>query len=196
MAVKNLFFAGVGGQGLVLSNQIQARAALRAGFDVKTSDIYGLAMRGGSVYGHQRFGPMAEGGVLSSTFPAGAGDVLVAFEPLEALRWAHLMRKGARALVNASPVYPSAVLLEKAAYPRDVVGALTEAGLEVTLVDARALALRAGSPKLVNVALLGALARELPEVGPEHVRAAIRELVPPAMAEMNLEAFERALART
>ncbi|HOX42735.1 MAG TPA: indolepyruvate oxidoreductase subunit beta [Myxococcota bacterium] len=194
MGVKNLFFAGVGGQGLVLSNQIQARAALRAGFDVKTSDIYGLAMRGGSVYGYQRFGVLAEGGVLSSTFPAGAGDVLVSFEPLEALRWAHLMRRGARAVVNASPVYPSAVLLEKAPYPRDVVATLAGAGLEVTAVDAQAIALRAGSAKLVNVALLGALARELPEVGPEHVRAAIRELVPAAMLEANLKAFELAYA--
>lgn len=190
MGVKNLFFAGVGGQGLVLSNQLQARAALRAGFDVKTSDVYGLAMRGGSVFGYNRFGDR----VLTSTFAAGTGDVLVGLEPLEALRYAHFLRPGGLAVLSTSRIFPARVLLGKAPYPEDAAGILREAGLQVVAVDGLRISRELGSSKMTNLVVLGALSRHLPEIPAEAYLEALRELLPEALAEANWCAFERGRA--
>ena len=187
-AIVNLFFAGVGGQGLVLSNQIQARAALLAGFDVKTSDVYGLAMRGGSVYGFNRFGDQ----VLSSTFAAGLGDILVALEPLEGLRYLPLLRAGGRVVLNTRAVLPSTVLLEKQDYPADPEQLFTQAGLVVDSLDALSLSLQAGNAKMTNVAMLGALSLRLPQIPVSAYTQAIEELVPAKLVAANCQAFELA----
>ncbi|GEM_PF-454326 len=158
--VSNIFFSGVGGQGLVLANAITSSAALEAGLDVKTSDIYGLAMRGGALYGFHRHGPR----VLTSTFAAGQGDILVAIEPLEGLRWARMMRRGAVAIVNTRPVLPSPVLLEKAAYPLDFAERLADGGLIVKAVDAVGMAQQAGTVRAANTVLLGMLSAQLPHI--------------------------------
>ncbi|MBI5014029.1 MAG: indolepyruvate oxidoreductase subunit beta [Deltaproteobacteria bacterium] len=186
MGVKNLFFAGVGGQGLVLSNQLQARAALRAGFDVKTSDVYGLAMRGGSVFGYNRFGDR----VLTSTFAEGTGDVLVGLEPLEALRYARLLRPGGLAVVSTGRIFPACVLLGKALYPDDSVATLRGAGFEVVAIEGLRISREAGNPKMTNLAVLGALSLHLPEIPEEAYLEALRELVPEALFEPNRRAFE------
>ena len=183
--VTNLFFAGVGGQGLVLANTLTGLAAREAGLDVKSSDIYGLAMRGGSVYGFHRHGPS----VYSSTFPAGQGHILVALEPLEGLRWAKMMRKGAKVLLNTRPVFPSPVLLEKEKYPTEIKTQLEQAGLDVEALDALTMARQAGSEKVVNSVLLGALSRFLPLIPGDAWDRAFRIQFSQERLEMNWKAF-------
>lgn len=183
--ITNLFFAGVGGQGLVLANAVTSASAIECGLDVKTSDIYGLAMRGGAVYGFHRHGAK----VLTSTFAAGQGDLLVALEPLEGLRWAHMMRRGGRALVNTRPLFPSPVLLEKEKYPTNVPELLVEAGLTVKAIDALGLAAEAGSERMANTVLLGALSIELPKLSLESWHHALTRFLPGNRVEQNWKAF-------
>ena len=85
---KNLLFAGVGGQGILLVSELAARAAIHAGFDAKKTEVHGAAQRGGSVVSHVRFGPK----VYSPLSPAGEVDILLSLEKLEGLRWAHYVR--------------------------------------------------------------------------------------------------------
>ncbi len=184
--ITNLFFAGVGGQGLVLANSVTATAAQAAGLDVKTSDIYGLAMRGGAVYGFHRHGPQ----VLTSTFAAGEGHVLVALEPLEGMRWAKMMRKGGHVVLNTRPVFPSPVLLEKEAYPTDIAHQLRQAGLEVTCLDALALARIAGGERMMNSVLLGVASRHLPSITASAWAQAFQTQFVGTKFEPNWKAFE------
>jgi len=88
--VVNLFFCGVGGQGVLLSSEIAAEVAFRAGFDVKKSEVHGMAQRGGSVTSNVRYGPR----VYSPLIPAGTADHLIAYHPEERDRWAHLLSRG------------------------------------------------------------------------------------------------------
>lgn len=187
--ITNLFFAGVGGQGLVLANAVTASAALGSGLDVKTSDIYGLAMRGGAVYGFHRQGHR----VLSSTFAAGQGDLLIALEPLEAVRWSGMIRKGGRALISSRPLLPSPVLLEKEKYPEAIQQILVDSGLNVTVVDALGLAAEAGSERMANTVLLGVLSRWLPALSMDSWRLALEKWLPPNRVEPNWTAFRRGL---
>ena len=83
----NLFFCGVGGQGILLSSEIAAEVAFLAGFDVKKSEVHGMAQRGGSVTSNVRFGPK----VYSPLIPAGKVDFLIAFHDQERDRWCHLL---------------------------------------------------------------------------------------------------------
>lgn len=184
--VTNLFFAGVGGQGLVLANALTGLAAREAGLDVKTSDIYGLAMRGGAVYGFHRHGAS----VLSSTFPAGAGHVLVALEPLEGLRWGKMLGRGGRVLLNTRPLFPSPVLLEREKYPIEIAARLEDAGLVVAPLDALALARRAGSDRLMNSVLLGAASSALPAIPPDAWRRSFSAHFQGERLHMNWAAFE------
>jgi indolepyruvate ferredoxin oxidoreductase beta subunit len=85
--VTNLFFCGVGGQGILLSSEIAAAVAFQAGLDVKKSEVHGMAQRGGSVTSNVRFGPK----VYSPLIPAGKVDYLIAFHPEERDRWTHLL---------------------------------------------------------------------------------------------------------
>ncbi len=188
--IKNIVIAGVGGQGSVLAGQIIARAASLAGFCVATSEVHGMAQRGGSVFSTVRYGE----DVLSPAVPEGAADVLLAFEKLEALRYLNYLTADGLALVNDQRIMPSIESLKLAPYPDDktIEELLRRRAGRVLIVPALAIAQELGVPTLVNTVMLGVLAVFL-DLPLDNWRQAITELVPPKTVELNRIAFEEGL---
>lgn len=181
--MKNIMVAGVGGQGLVLATKIMAEAALKAGLDVKTNDVVGLSQRGGMVWGSARIGKE----VHSPNIPLGEGDILLGMEPLEALRWKGLLRKGAIVVINEKRTYPSSVLLEQTEYPEKEIGDL-EQDYVVIRVDAVREAKEAGNIKAASTVVLGILARHM-DIDREIWEEVLLENVPPKAKDANIKAF-------
>lgn len=186
MSITNIMITGVGGQGLVLATKIISRAAFLEGYDIKTSDVIGLAQRGGMVWGCVRFGES----VPSPLIPNGQGDIMLAMEELEGLRWTHLMKDGAIVILNREQIYPNRVLIEKDEYPANIEGKLMDKGFAVETIDAKGIAGAAGTVKASNTALLGSLSRHLP-FSLDTWHKAIRENVPEKTIDINIMAFNK-----
>ncbi len=182
--VTNILMAGVGGQGVILASEIVSEAVMRAGFDVKKSEVHGMAQRGGSVTTHVRFGEK----VYSPLIKDGEVDILFSFELLETVRYLGTLREGAALVVNDQKILPPSVTLGRDAYPGDIAGMLRARYARFELIDAPAVARQAGNARAVNVAFVGALSRhfDIPE-GTWH--AAIEAMLPPKLVEVNLKAF-------
>jgi len=181
----NVFLAGVGGQGLVLVNRLLMRAAILSGLDAKCTDTHGLAMRGGGVMGTLRIGEQ----VGTSIFQPGCGDLLLGLEPLEAYRWAHMLKVGATVVVSVDQQWPSMILLEQQSFPADWHDQLQKAGLQVKSVHGAGLALEAGNYKMINVVMAGALSAFLP-VDFERLKQALENVAPKGTYEKNLQALQ------
>ncbi len=182
--VTNLVFCGVGGQGVLLASEVVAQVALEGGLDVKKSEVHGMAQRGGSVFSHVRFGER----VYSPVIPLGGAHLLVAFEELEALRYAPYASPEARIMVNTLKINPMTVLAGEASYPPDPVGMLKEHFAHVEEVDALAMAVKAGSPRALNSVMLGLLSRHLP-FDPGLWISVLEKRVPAKAREINVKAF-------
>ena len=179
----NVSLVGVGGQGILLTSDVLALAAMHAGLDVKKSEIHGMSQRGGSVISQVRFGTR----VHSPIIPDGQSDVLVSFERTEALRYAHLAKPGATILVNDMDRMPVTVSSGLQAPVQDADRRLAAyPGLK--LIDANPLAIKAGNLRAANVVLMGALSAFVP-FDEEHWQAALRERIPAKLLEVNLRAF-------
>lgn len=181
--IFNVSLVGVGGQGILLTSDVLALAAMHAGLDVKKSEIHGMSQRGGSVISQVRFGVQ----VRSPIIPDGQSDVLVSFERTEALRWAHLAKPGAKILVNDMDRIPVTVSSGLQAPVQDADKRLA-AYPGLTLIDANPLAIQAGNLRAANIVLLGALSAFVP-FGEEHWQSALRERVPAKLLDVNLRAF-------
>ncbi len=184
----NILVCGVGGQGVMTATEILAEAALSLGFDVKKTEVAGMSQRGGVVTSHLRFGPE----VRSPQIGVGEADLLVGFEAAEALRWAHMLRPGAVALVNVGRIVPPVVNIGLYDYPDDPVSAMRALGVTVHAFDATALALELGNIRLGNTVMLGAMAGHLPfaaEVLREAVLARFAQRKP-HLVEANRQAFD------
>ncbi len=179
----NVSLVGVGGQGILLTSDILALAAMDAGFDVKKSEIHGMSQRGGSVISQVRFGSR----VHSPIIPDGQSDVLVSFERTEALRYAHLARPGAKILVNDMERIPVTVSSGLQPPAKDVAKRLA-AYPGLMLIDANPLAVQAGNLRAANVVLMGALSSLVP-FDEAHWQAAMRERIPARLLDVNLRAF-------
>lgn len=176
---------GVGGQGAITAAHLLAGAAMYAGYDVKVSEIHGMAQRGGSVSTTVRFGS----DVSSMVCDKGCADILISFETMEALRNLDYLAEGGHAVVNDVSIIPMPVLSGLAQMPPDLKGTLASYGEDaVTLIDAEALAVAAGNRKCSNVALLGYASAYLP-IEDEAWHKAIAGRVPPKTLEANLKAF-------
>jgi indolepyruvate ferredoxin oxidoreductase beta subunit len=152
-AVTNILLSGVGGQGIILASDIMAEVFLEAGFDVKKSEVHGMAQRGGSVTSHVRFGRK----VYSPTIKQGDVDILFSFEQLEALRWLNYVKPDGVILLNNHRINPPAVNLGQVEYPKDVPGIIRERFDRFHLVEGTKLAVKAGDIRAANVVLLGAV---------------------------------------
>lgn len=190
-STKTVMLCGVGGQGALLAADILARCAMACGQDVKLSEIHGMAQRGGAVTTVIRLGDK----VASMVADEGLVDCLVAFETTEALRNLPYLKEGGYLLVADETIKPLPVQTGRASMPADARGQLRDLG--ATLIPAGSLALEIGSPKSVNVVLLGALSTRLdfPEEAWESV---IRARVPQKTVDANLKAFHagRSFAET
>ncbi|MDR1961954.1 MAG: indolepyruvate oxidoreductase subunit beta [Gracilibacteraceae bacterium] len=182
--MQNILIVGVGGQGTILASRALAAVVLRAGFEVKVSEIHGMAQRGGSVVTQARWGER----VFSPIIPPGEAGIILAFEKLEALRWLPWLRRGGQMLVSDQRIDPMPVVTGAAAYPEDAIAQMRAAGAAVTVCDGLALARQAGNAKAVNIVLLGLLSRCL-EFAPAEWEAALRAVTPPRFLDVNLEAF-------
>jgi indolepyruvate ferredoxin oxidoreductase beta subunit len=183
----NFVLVGVGGQGTLLASNILAEVGLAAGFDVKKSEVHGMAQRGGSVASHVRWHPRQ---VFSPLVGLGEADILLSFEKVEALRFAEFLRRGGTAVVNDMAIVPVTVSSGAAAYPGDehlarVFGTL---GADLVMVPGERLAQEAGNVKAANVVLLGAVSRllALPE---ETWWTCLAQRVPKKFLEVNRAAF-------
>jgi indolepyruvate ferredoxin oxidoreductase beta subunit len=175
---------GVGGQGSLLASKLLGRLLLDAGFDVKVSEVHGMSQRGGSVVTYVRYGAS----VASPVVDIGQADYIVAFELLEAARWlGHLAPDGV-IIASTQRIDPMPVITGAAEYPSEIVERIKAAGAVIDAFDALSLAERAGSPRTVNIALMGRLSKYFPfELGAWE--RALEECVPPKFAELNRRAF-------
>ncbi|NIP80193.1 MAG: indolepyruvate oxidoreductase subunit beta [Gemmatimonadetes bacterium] len=183
--ITSIVLAGVGGQGSVLATRVVATAAELAGHDVVTSEVHGMAQRGGTVTTTVRYGDE----VLSSAIPDGEADFLVAFERLEAARHLAMVAPGGAALVNDQRIAPSIEALRTAGYPADLDARARDRGVTLLSYPALRLARELGNEKLASTVMLGALANFL-FIDRRHWREAIRNTVPSRTVGANEAAFD------
>lgn len=184
MIAQNFFLAGVGGQGILLAGEILCHVFLEAGFDVKKSEVHGMAQRGGSVTSHVRCGPR----VFSPIIPEGEADVLMGFEALEALRWIHFLKKDGVLLVNRQQINPTTVTSGRMNYPARIYDVLRKRHPRTRIVDGLKLARKAGDVRAVNSVLVGAISREV-DIPREAWERAIAGRIPERFVDVNLRAF-------
>ena len=177
---------GVGGQGTLLASVLLGNLALDKGYDVKLSEVHGMAQRGGSVVTHVK---ISEDIVNSPLIEQGDADIIIAFEELEAYRWLPYLKKGGTMYVNTQQILPMPVIMGQAEYPENIMETLEKQAGKVKAFDALEIAERCGSIKAVNVVLLGAASRDLPFDEAAWVKV-IEENVKPKFVELNKNAFE------
>ncbi len=181
--VRNILLVGVGGQGTILVGKILSSGLVQAGYDVKMSEVHGMAQRGGSVSNQVRFGKK----VYSPIIGKGQADILVAFETMEALRWLEYLNPQGKAVVNDYQIPSAPILMGKCDYPAGVLETI-KAKVNATVIKAGEIAEKLGNPKAMNIVLFGALVKGmgLTDIDWE---AAIRENVKASTAEINIKAF-------
>ena len=180
--VATVSLAGVGGQGIILAAAIVAQAAMAAGFDVKTSEVKGMAQRGGSVVSTVRYGKQ----VWSPVSPR--ADVVIATETLEGRRALDLLADKGTLVYATTVIAPGSVLRGERAYPGDLPEVARARQIRIIAIDAEALAREAGSVRAANVALLGAATHALP-FGSAAWERALELAVPARILELNRQAF-------
>lgn len=180
----NLFLCGVGGQGILLASEVISSACMNAGFDVKQSEVHGMAQRGGSVISHIRFGNKVHSPLIES----GGADFVVSFEMLEALRYLPYMNKDTKVIVNTQKILPAPVATGMDTYPADVLDQLGGRGLSLFPVDAFDIAQSIGETRAVNMVLVGALSAFLP-LDEKAFMQVIEQRIPEKIRKVNIEAF-------
>ena len=149
MATKNIMIVGVGGQGTLLTSRILGGLAIARGLDVKLSEVHGMAQRGGSVVTFVRYGE----NVAEPIVEEGQADVIIAFERLEAMRYAHYLKKGGVLIVNDWRIDPISVVIGAAEYPEDIIDTLKE-NYKVYTVNATEEAKKLGNSRVFNLICL------------------------------------------
>ena len=174
----------MGGQGTLLTSRILGKLATGAGYDVKLSEVHGMAQRGGSVVTFVRYGEKVSEPIVEE----GQADVLIAFERLEALRYLHFLKKDGVVIVNDWRIDPITVVTGVASYPENVLDTLKEMRKTI-VVEATAEAKKLGAPKAFNIIVLGAAARHMGFEKQDWL-SVIETTVPPKTIEVNKQAFE------
>jgi indolepyruvate ferredoxin oxidoreductase beta subunit len=185
---QDVLMAGVGGQGIILASDIVCTAALACGYDVKKTDTLGMAQRGGSVISHIRLASQ----VYSPLIREGEVDILVAFEKLEAARWAHFLRPGGLAIVNNHSIPPQSVSLGGQRYPSDeeIRDILKSRAGSVLFVPGTQQAMEMGNVRVLNIFMLGYLSRFMP-LKVRDWKDCISQYMPENILAINLAAFDR-----
>ena len=181
----DLLITGVGGQGAILASDIIGKAAVETGLPVRAAETHGMAQRGGSVVNHIRIG-----GDYGSMIPKKGADLMLALEPMEAIRYLDFLKDGGIIIVNTQPVVPVTVTSGLAKYPEvsDILDALSEKYI-VKAFNANELAYEAGNRLAMNVVMVGAVSGYLP-IPKEILLESVKALVPQKTIEVNLRAFE------
>lgn len=184
---KDIMVCGVGGQGTVLASKIIAAAAMREGNTVHSAETIGMAQRGGSVTSHIRVGEQS----YSPLVPPGSADIIIAFEPSEAVRNIAYLKAGGIAVVNTSPVRPVTESLHNTGYDGSEMVEFLKENCSCIFVDSDEVNEKLGSAKFFNVFLLGVLAGSGKSgIGKDSLTAEIKKFVPEKFIDVNLAAFE------
>jgi len=182
--ITNILLVGVGGQGTLLASEILSEVFMRAGYDVKKSEIHGMSQRGGSVVSHVRYGRE----VFSPVVPEGEGDILFGFELMETYRSLPLLRQGATVVANNYRIPSPSILLGQDSYPEGLEEKICGLFPDFMLVDGLKLATEAGNPRAANTVLLGAVSQRI-DIAEQYWLEAIEKMVPKKALEINLRAF-------
>ncbi|USH00581.1 indolepyruvate oxidoreductase subunit beta [Thermococcus argininiproducens] len=190
MKEYNIVITGVGGQGVLTAANILGWAALHAGYKVRLGEVHGMSQRFGSVISYVRFGE----DVYGSMVPEGKADVMLSFEPVEALRYVNYLKEGGMVVVNTKPIVPVQVSMGMANYPSlEEIRKVFEEEFKAKWIgfNAEELAEQAGHVVTTNTVLIGALT-QIPEfpLDAEHVREVIKISVPPKAVDINMKAFD------
>jgi len=183
METKNIMIVGVGGQGTLLTSRILGSIMLTAGYDVKLSEVHGMAQRGGSVVTFVRYGEK----VAEPIVEEGQADVLIAFERLEAMRYVQYLKEDGVLIVNDQRIDPMPVVTGAAQYPENIIENLSKK-YKVYSIDAQSEALKMGNPKVFNIIVLGMAAKHM-NFTKEQWLDVIEKTVPPKTIDINKQAF-------
>ena len=183
METFNIMIVGVGGQGTLLTSRILGGIITDAGYQVKLSEVHGMAQRGGSVVTFVRYGD----DVAEPIVEEGQADLLIAFERLEAMRYAHFLKKDGVIIVNDQRIDPISVVTGADTYPEDIIETLSKEHT-VHRICAQEEALKLGNKKVFNVIVLG-LAAKFMDFPVEHWLQIIEKTVPAKLADLNQKAF-------
>ena len=188
MGKTNIILTGVGGQGVITAANIVGKAAVKAKMNVYTSEVHGMAQRGGSVYCTVRIGD-----VSNPLIPYGRADVILSMEPIEALRYISYANKHTKIITDITPVIPFTVTIGGESYPKldDVFEELQEKA-ELYTIDALSIAKKAGAIITKNIVMLGAIAETLPFSSGILLKTII-ESVPSKYRDINEKAFKEGM---
>ena len=183
MRSKSAILVGVGGQGAILTAKVLVNGLMKAGYDVKMSEVHGMSQRGGSVSTQVHWGEK----VYSPVIGSGAADLMVAFEKMEAVRYANFLKPDGVVIINDYSIPSATVAAGLETYPEGCLEAM-EANFKCYTLDAAKIAMELGSAKCMNIVLFGAMTKalELDDIDWEEI---IKEKVPPKFLELNLAAF-------
>ena len=186
--VKSCLLCGVGGQGTVLASRIIAAAAMAKGLHAKTAETIGMAQRGGSVFSHLRMGE----GLCSPMIARGEADLILGFEPGEAVRMLPFLKPDGQMVVSSRPVMPVTAALADTGYRAEtMLEYLSSRVSRLTVVDAEKALEAVGSPKVLNLILLGAALRSgALGLESEDLKDAVRRLIPEKFHELNFRALD------
>lgn len=184
---KNILLVGVGGQGIILVSKILTAGLVKAGYDVKMSEVHGMAQRGGSVTTQVRYGSK----VYSPIIGRGQADLLVSFEKMEAARWIEYLKADGKIVVNNYEIPSMPIAIGKAEYPTNVIEAL-EKEFDTTVIDAGKAAVEVGNIRTQNIVICGALVKAL---GLNEIdwMEILKENLPEKMLDVNVKAFNRGM---
>ena len=188
---KNILLCGVGGQGIVLASKLIAQAAMENSLPVMSAETIGMAQKGGSVFSHVRIGS----DLSTPMIPKGGADVIIGFEPAEAVRMLPYLKKDGTVIVNSCPTKPVTAMLSASSYTGKEMLAYLKKNVErLTIVDCERAASKIGSLKVVNMILLGAAAAtgELP-ISMADIKTCLAKRLKPQLLEMNYKALEYTL---
>ena len=184
--VTNIFLSGVGGQGTILASNILGEVFLKAGYDVKKSEVHGMAQRGGDVTTHFRFGKK----VYSPLIKYGEVDFLISFELLEAVRYINWVKPEGKIIINKQAILPPAVSLGQMEYPKDVEKTFKKYFKDnVWIINGQEIARKLGNIQAANVVLIGAFSHFFPQFKEEQWTGALKALLATKLHELNIKAF-------
>ena len=184
---SNILICGVGGQGIVLTSKLIASTAMEHDIPVMSAETIGMAQKGGSVFSFLRLGD----DIYCPMFPEKTADLIIGFEPAEAVRMLPYLKDGGQVVVNTHPIMPVTATLKGSDYTgEEMLSYLKENVAEVTLIDGEAACREVGSPRALNMIMLGAAVRSgvLPFDIAE-VTGVMEKTVKPQFVELNRKAL-------
>jgi len=185
---KNIILCGVGGQGTVLASKLIAAAAMKKGIPVMSAETIGMAQRGGSVFSHIRIGEHLHSPMIAK----GTADIIIGFEPGEAVRMLPYLKKGGQVVVSSRAIMPVTVSLSGLSYSgEEMITYLRQNVPNLLVIDAETACREIGSVKVLNLLLLGAAIKSgALGLSEEDIKNAVRERLPEKFHELNFRALE------